>query len=83
MLILRDGISISKFFIGLKLKYKLKRLDEIKAADYLLNLRKDNELFYSPSFDTISAFGHHSALPHYRVNKKSNSSFKNNSIYLS
>ena len=34
-------------------------------------------------FDTISAFGPHAALPHYRVTKKSNLSFQNNSISLS
>ena len=79
---LRDGISISKFLYWLKNEIDIKNTDEIKAADYLLNLRKTNELFYSPSFDTISAFGHHAALPHYRVDKKSNLSFKNNSIYL-
>ena len=29
-------------------------------------------IYNSPSFDTISAFGLHSALPHYRVTKESN-----------
>ena len=51
-------------------------MDEIKASQYLLALRKKNELFYSPSFETISAFGKHAALPHYRVSKKSNLRFK-------
>ena len=79
---LRDGVSLSKFLYWLKKDIDIANTDEIKAADYLLNLRNTNELFYSPSFETISAFGHHAALPHYRVNKKSNLSFKNNSIYL-
>ena len=79
---IRDGISISQYLFWLKTKIKLDEMDELKAAEYLLNLRKDNELYFSPSFDTISAFGPHSALPHYRVTKKSNFSFKNNSIYL-
>ena len=57
-------------------------MDEIKASQYLLALRKKNELFYSPSFETISAFGKHAALPHYRVSKKSNLRFKKNQIYL-
>ena len=70
------------FLYWLKNKIIAKEMDEIKAADYLLNLRNTNELFYSSSFETISAFGHHAALPHYRVDKKSNLSFKNNSIYL-
>ena len=64
---IRDGISISKYLFWLKTKIKLDEMDELKAAEYLLNLRKDNELYFSPSFDTISAFGPHSALPHYRI----------------
>ena len=79
---LRDGVSFTKYLYWLKNKMKINATDEIKAADYLLNLRKKNELYFSPSFDTISAFGHHAALPHYRVTKESNLSFKNNSIYL-
>jgi len=45
-------------------------------------LREVNNLFHSPSFDTISAIGPNAALPHYRVTKKSNQQFDNNSIYL-
>ena len=79
---IRDGISIVKYLFWLKTKIKLDEMDELKAAEYLLNLRKNNEHYFSLSFDTISAFGPNSALPHYRVNKESNLSFKSNSIYL-
>ena len=63
-------------------KKNLKNISEIKVADYLLALRKKNKLFYSLSFDTISAFGKHSALPHYRVSKNSNYQLKKNNIYF-
>ena len=79
---LRDGISITNFLYWLKNKIIVKEMDEIKAADYLLSLRKKNDLFYSPSFDTISAFAFHAAMPHYSVTKESNLSFAENSIYL-
>ena len=79
---IRDGISIVKFLYWLKSKKNLKNISEIKVADYLLALRKKNKLFYSLSFDTISAFGKHSALPHYRVSKNSNYQLKKNNIYL-
>jgi len=79
---LRDGVSMSKFLYWLKNKMDVHNTDEIKAADYLYNLRKKNDLFHSLSFDTISAFDLHAALPHYRVTEESNLSFKKNSIYL-
>ena len=79
---IRDGVTISKFLYWLKNKIDIGKMDEIKSSQYLLALRKKNELFYSPSFETISAFGKHAALPHYRVSKKSNLRFKKNQIYL-
>ena len=79
---LRDGVSITKFIFWIKNKMKIKETDEQKAAAYLLKLRKKNYLFYSLSFETISAFSSNSALPHYRVTKDSNLKFRNNSIYL-
>jgi len=79
---LRDGVSVTKFLYWLKNKINVEKTDEISASRKLYELRKDNELFFSLSFDTISAFGKHAALPHYRVTKKSNSQFINNSIYL-
>ena len=78
----RDAISIIKFLFWLKNEMIIKDTDEIKAAQYIEDLKSKNELYYSPSFETISAIGEHGALPHYRVTSKSNLSFKNNIIYL-
>ena len=79
---LRDSISVVKFLFWLKNIKNIKKITEIKAAKYLYNLRKKNKLFYSLSFETISAIGKHSALPHYRVLKKSDYNFEKNNIYL-
>ena len=79
---MRDGVSVTKFLYWLKKIMIVEKTNEILAADYLLSLRKNNDLFYSLSFDTISALGPHAALPHYRVSDNSNSFFKKNSIYL-
>jgi len=79
---IRDGVSITKFLYWLKNEMVINDTDEIKAANYLYKLRKKNNLFYSLSFDTISAVGKHAALPHYRVTPDSNLPFANNTIYL-
>ena len=79
---IRDGVSVVKFIYWLKNLKNLKKITEIKAANYLLKLRKKNRLFYSLSFDTISAAGKNAALPHYRVSKKTDSNLENNNIYL-
>ena len=79
---MRDGVSVTKFLYWLKNKISYEKINEINAANYLLKLREGNDLFHSPSFDTISAIGYDAALPHYRVSKESNQQFVNNSIYL-
>ena len=79
---LRDGVSVTKFCYWLKNKMIFAETDEILAAKKLLSLREKNELYYSLSFDAISAVGEHSALPHYRVTKDTNLAFDDNTIYL-
>ena len=79
---IRDGLSITRFLYWLKNEMDINKTDEIKAADYLYGLRQNNDLFYSLSFDTISAIDEHAALPHYRVTHETNLSFRDNSIYL-
>ena len=79
---LRDGVSITRFIYWLKNQKDISSINEISSSNYLKNLRVNNELFYSLSFDTISAFGKNAALPHYRVNELSNASFKKDNIYL-
>ena len=79
---LRDGVSITRFIYWLKNEMDINSTNEISAANYLKTLRINNNFFHSLSFDTISAFGKNAALPHYRVNKLSNTDFKINNIYL-
>ena len=67
---IRDGISITKFLYWLKNNNHFNKTDEIKASKYLYKLRKKNNLFYSLSFETISAVNSNAALPHYRTTKK-------------
>tara|TARA_Y100000590_G_C15743481_1_gene1021154 strand:- start:4519 stop:6285 length:1767 start_codon:yes stop_codon:yes gene_type:complete len=79
---IRDGVSFTKFLFWLKNLKDLNKIDERKASEKLLSLRKKNNLFFSLSFETISALNKNSALPHYKITNKSNLKFKKNSIYL-
>ncbi len=79
---LRDGVSVCKFIYWIKNKTYLGEDTELSAANYLFDLRKNNELFHSLSFDTISAVGKNAALPHYRITNNKNDTLLNDSIYL-
>ena len=79
---LRDGVSMTRFIYWLKNEIDINSSNEIIVSKYLETLRTNNELFHSLSFETISAFGKNAALPHYRVNKISNTGFSKDNIYL-
>ena len=79
---LRDGVSMTRFIYWLKNEIDINSSNEIIVSKYLESLRANNELFHSLSFETISAFGKNAALPHYRVNKLSNTDFRKDNIYL-
>jgi len=83
---LRDGVALSKFLYWLDMQPPgsitevdaATRLEEIRTA-YALSVGSE---LLEISFDTISAAGGNSALPHYRVSSESNQILKDGSIYL-
>ena len=76
-------MSVTRFLYWLKNHKNIDPETEISAAKILYDFRQNNELFYSISFDSISAVGKNAALPHYRANKVQSIKLKKNSIYLS
>jgi Xaa-Pro aminopeptidase len=79
---IEDGAALTKFLFWLKNNFKKKKITEISAQDKLLKFRKENKLFYSLSFPTISGTGSNGAIIHYRASKKSNKILKKGNIYL-
>jgi len=67
---LRDGAALTKFLCWFDRAAKGK-LTEISAALALEKFRRDTGALKDLSFPTISAFGAHAALPHYRVTEAS------------
>ena len=77
-----DGAALAKFIFWLKNNFKTKKITEISAQKKLLEFRKRNKLFYSPSFPTISGTGPNGAIIHYKADKKSNRLLKKGDVYL-
>ncbi len=68
---LRDGAALTRFLCWFDKTAPLGKLTEISAAKALETFRRDTGALKDLSFPTISAFGPHAALPHYRVTDNS------------
>lgn len=62
---LKDGIAVTRFMYWLKKNVGKQPMTEISAAEYIEQLRKENEHFIEPSFATICAYGANGAIVHY------------------
>ena len=69
---LRDGVAMARFLCWFDRTAPKGKLTEIAAAQALETFRRDGGHLRDISFPTISAFGPHAALPHYRVTEASN-----------
>ena len=69
---LRDGLAMTRFLCWFDHHAALGQLTEIEAARALETFRREGGDLRDISFPTISAFGPHAALPHYRVTETSN-----------
>ena len=78
---IKDGIALCNFLYWVN-STNYKNLNELKAANMIDKLRKEQNNFVSTSFPTISGFSSNGAIIHYRVSKKTNKSFSKNGIYL-
>jgi Xaa-Pro aminopeptidase len=78
----RDGLALTRFLHWLATDAQSGQEDEISAARRLEALRRALPELLDLSFETISAAGPNSALPHYRANVKSNRRLKRGTLYL-
>lgn len=68
---LRDGVALTRFLAWFDEAAPKGELTEIAAAQALETFRRDSGELRDVSFPTISAFGPHAAIPHYRVTETS------------
>ena len=69
---IRDGLALTRFLAWFSREAPKGGLTEISAAQALETFRREGGDLRDISFPTISAFGEHAAIPHYRVTEKSN-----------
>lgn len=79
---IKDGVAVTKFIYWLKKNIGKIPIDEISASDYLEKLRLEQDGCIGMSFATISAYGAHAAMCHYRATEESNVSLELKGLYL-
>lgn len=73
---IKDGIAVTKFMYWLKHNVGKQTITEASAADFLLSLRKEQEGFLEPSFETISAYNANAAMMHYCADRDNSAPLK-------
>ena len=79
---IKDGVALTKFFHWLDSNIGKIEINELSAADKLLEFRKEQDLFIEPSFETISAYGPNAAMAHYSATEDSYSVLEEKGFYL-
>jgi Xaa-Pro aminopeptidase len=78
----RDGAALARFLHWLLVEAPKGGIDEIKAAETLLEFRRACGDLRDTSFDTISGAGPNGAIVHYKVSPETNRPLEMDSIYL-
>ncbi len=78
----RDGAAVSRFLHWLAVEAPADGIDEMAAAEFLHQCRRETGCLRDLSFDTISGSGPNGAVVHYRVSEETNRPLAPNSVYL-
>lgn len=79
---LKDGVAITRFLKWLSENIGKTTITELSAAAVLRGFRAEQDGFIGDSFNTISAYQAHGALPHYGASEESNSEVKAAGLFL-
>ncbi len=78
----KDGIAVTKFMYWLKNSIGKEEISEISATEKLEGLRKEQELYIGPSFDTIAAYEANAAMMHYKATEVSDKRLEPKNMFL-
>ena len=79
---LKDGVAITRFLKWLDESIGQIKITELSAAAKLQEFRKAQEGYIGDSFNTISAYAAHGALPHYGASEASDVEVKPEGLFL-
>ena len=79
---INDGVAMVQFIKWLKNSVDKEEITEISADEKLQGFRAQRELFAGPSFDTIAGCKDHAAMMHYKANKETQYTLKNEGFFL-
>lgn len=77
-----DGLAMVKFIKWLKESVNKEKITEISAQEMLESFRRQQDLFVEPSFDTIAGYKDHAAMMHYKANKETQYTLKDEGFFL-
>lgn len=77
-----DGLAMVKFIKWLKESVTSEKITEISAQQMLESFRRQQDLFVEPSFDTIAGYKDHAAMMHYKANKETQYTLKDEGFFL-
>ena len=88
---IKDGVAVTRFIYYMKKYKKLSTggqwegepLTELKAAEILENLRKEQKDYLGDSFDPIMAYGEHGAIVHYSATEQTDAPLDTDNFLLS
>lgn len=69
---IKDGVAVTKFMYWLKHTIGRETITEMDAAQYINQLRAEQEHYIDISFDTIAAYGENAAMMHYEADESCN-----------
>ncbi|MBC5991226.1 aminopeptidase P family protein [Pontibacter cellulosilyticus] len=78
----KDGVALTCFFKWLEENIGKTRITELTVVDKMREFRAEQEGFVGESFDTISGYKAHGALPHYRVTEESDVELQPDGLFL-
>jgi Xaa-Pro aminopeptidase len=78
----KDGVAITRFLKWLSENIGKNRITELSAAAQLRAYRAEMEGYIGDSFNTISAYASHGALPHYAPTEESDFEVKPEGLFL-